>query len=147
MSNVHCRSAPGPGTSGLPYYCALFVCVLNGLGGLAVCSYNKIKKRWPQVCRVKITFTVLPTNRFVSTSTNSRLSTRSGWASTTGARHLAPRWEGRSPVRRGCDPWILLWDCSSIFGKKFLVLKQNSWKYGISKDRILGNMEFQKSGS
>jgi len=25
-------------------------------------------ERWPQVCRVKITFTVLPTNRFVSTT-------------------------------------------------------------------------------
>jgi len=26
---------------------------------------------WPQVCRVKITFTLLPTNRFVSITTNS----------------------------------------------------------------------------
>jgi len=25
-------------------------------------------ERWPQVCRVKITFTKLPTNRFVSTT-------------------------------------------------------------------------------
>jgi len=28
-------------------------------------------ERWPHVCRVKITFTVLPTNRFVFTTTNS----------------------------------------------------------------------------
>jgi len=28
-------------------------------------------ERWPQVCRVKITFTELPTNRFVSTTQNS----------------------------------------------------------------------------
>jgi len=28
-------------------------------------------ERWPQVCRVKMTFTVLPTNRFVSTTKNS----------------------------------------------------------------------------
>ena len=27
-------------------------------------------ERWPQVCRVKITFIVLPTNRFVYTTTN-----------------------------------------------------------------------------
>jgi len=28
-------------------------------------------ERWPQVCRVTITFTLLPANRFVSTTTNS----------------------------------------------------------------------------
>ena len=28
-------------------------------------------ERWPQVCRVKITFTALPTNGFVSTTKNS----------------------------------------------------------------------------
>ena len=28
-------------------------------------------ERWPQVCRVKVTFTVLPTNRFVSTTKTS----------------------------------------------------------------------------
>jgi len=28
-------------------------------------------ERWPQVCRIKITFGLLPTNRFVSTQTNS----------------------------------------------------------------------------
>ena len=28
-------------------------------------------ERWPQICRVKITFTKLPTNRFVSTTKNS----------------------------------------------------------------------------
>ena len=28
-------------------------------------------ERWPQVCRVKITFALLTTNRFVSTTTNS----------------------------------------------------------------------------
>jgi len=29
-------------------------------------------ERWPQVCGVEITFTVLPTNRFVSTTENSK---------------------------------------------------------------------------
>ena len=30
-----------------------------------------VSERWPQVCRVKITFELLPTNWFVSTKTNS----------------------------------------------------------------------------
>jgi len=36
VSKVRCGSAFGPGASGLPYYCAPFVLVLNSLGGLAV---------------------------------------------------------------------------------------------------------------
>jgi len=36
VSKVHCGSAFGPGASSLPSYCAPLVCVLNGLGGLAV---------------------------------------------------------------------------------------------------------------
>ena len=40
-SQVHCGSAFGPGTSGLPYYCAPLVCVLTGLGGFAVWRFYK----------------------------------------------------------------------------------------------------------
>jgi len=36
VSKVHCGSAFGPGTPGLPYYCATRVCVPAVLGGLAM---------------------------------------------------------------------------------------------------------------
>jgi len=36
MSRVHNGSALGPSASRLSYYCALFVCVFNALGGLAL---------------------------------------------------------------------------------------------------------------
>ena len=35
-----------------------------------VCFPQALLERWPQVCRVKITFTELPMNRFFSTSKN-----------------------------------------------------------------------------
>jgi len=40
VSKVHCWSVLEPDASGLPYYCAPFVCVLNGLGGLAVWQFT-----------------------------------------------------------------------------------------------------------
>ena len=43
----------------------------NNLIALGVCFPQPAQQRWPQVCRVKITFTKLPTNRFVSTTKNS----------------------------------------------------------------------------
>ena len=52
-----------------------------------------------------------------------------------------PRWWGATqPCKkgvRGAAPRIFFDDFLSVFGKKFLVLK----------DRILGNTEFQKTGS
>ena len=46
-SKVHCGSDLGPGTSGLPYYCAplVFVCVV--LAGLAVWRHNKPQTQKP----------------------------------------------------------------------------------------------------
>jgi len=52
VSRVHCGSALGPGTSRLPYYCAPLVCVLNGLGGLAVWWLtNRQTNKQDTVCR------------------------------------------------------------------------------------------------
>ena len=37
---IHCRSALGPGASGLPYYCTPPVTVPDVIGGLAVGRHN-----------------------------------------------------------------------------------------------------------
>ena len=41
---------------------------INNFLALGICFPEALLERWPQVCRVKITCTKLPTNRFVSTT-------------------------------------------------------------------------------
>ena len=56
VSRVHCGSAFGLCASGLPYYFAPLVCVVNGLGGLAVWwLYKQAKKQFESGHGVTIT--------------------------------------------------------------------------------------------
>jgi len=55
---VHCKSAVGPDTFGLPYYCTLFVCILNGLGGLAVWRLQLTRKQTNKLLYLLFTETV-----------------------------------------------------------------------------------------
>jgi len=79
----------------------------------------------------------------VCTEYTEGLSTESGSSRKGVNRQITPNpggWEGRIPVRRGCTAQardIVFDDFLSIFAKNVLVLK----------DRILGNTEFQKTGS
>ena len=57
VSKVHCGSALGPGASVLPYYCAPFVCVLNGLGELAV--WRLTHKQTNKRCKVRVNLPTL----------------------------------------------------------------------------------------
>jgi len=44
-SKVRCGSALGPGTSRLPYYCTILVCVPDVIAGLAVWRHNNKTKK------------------------------------------------------------------------------------------------------
>ena len=85
-------------------------------------------ERWPQICRIKITFTKLPTDRFVSTTKHSMkrvvnwIPLRIRVHSRTTQPHLKELWEesGREYIRFWTELWELEGNRESSYAFVFL---------------------------